>query len=132
MNADELEAYILPWMIERTKERFIRPRRPWPSLWYIATTEDLFHSRSIKPEDFGWRWTIREREADLSGMPFKMGICHASKAAPLLGEHNSEIYAGVELYPGGLGETIHRQDSIKPGIGRGGPVLFLDDIRIWI
>jgi CoA:oxalate CoA-transferase len=97
IHADELEAYILPWMIERTKEEIYHAAQAVGlSFGYIATSEDLLKAPQYKARDFFV--DIDHPVAGkltYPGIPFGMDdIASDQKRAPLLGEHNEEIYCG--------------------------------------
>jgi len=97
MHADELEAYILPWIIERTKEEIYHAAQAAGlSFGYIATSEDLLKAPQYRARDFFV--DIDHPVAGkltYPGIPFKIDnlSCDQSRA-PLLGEHNLEIFCG--------------------------------------
>ena len=94
MHADELAAYILPWMIERSKEEIYHAgQAAGLPVDYIATAEDLLKSPQYK--DWGFFVDIEHPAAGrltYPGTPFRMGnLNRRQDRAPLLGEHNEEI-----------------------------------------
>ena len=97
MHSDELEAYILPWMVERTKEEIYHAAQAEGiPLGYIATTKDLLSSRQYQAR--GYFIDIDHPvSGNLSypGVPFAMrDMTFNQGPAPLLGEHNQEILCG--------------------------------------
>jgi len=104
IHADELEAYLLPWTIERSKEEVYHAgQAAGLPLGYVATAEDLLKSAQYKARRFFV--DINHPVAgklSYPGMPFKMGNLPCEQGrAPLLGEHNEEIYCGQLGYAKG-------------------------------
>jgi len=95
IHADELEAYVLPWTIERTKEEAYRlGQEAGLPIGYVATAKDLLRS-----EQYEFREYFIEMDHPVAGklvypgMPFKFSNCQCTQErAPLLGEHNKEIF----------------------------------------
>ena len=97
MHADELEAYILPWIVERTKEEIYHEgQKAGNVIGYLASAEDLLKSPQLKARGF-FVDINHPATGKLSypGMPFKLNhqSCDLTRA-PLLGEHNEEILCG--------------------------------------
>jgi crotonobetainyl-CoA:carnitine CoA-transferase CaiB-like acyl-CoA transferase len=96
MHADELEAYMLPWVVGRTKADIYKTGQELGiPFGYIATTEDLLKSPQYAARDF-----FVEIDHPVTGklkypgMHFKMNDIQVNQQrAPLLGEHNREIYS---------------------------------------
>jgi crotonobetainyl-CoA:carnitine CoA-transferase CaiB-like acyl-CoA transferase len=95
IHADELEAYVIPWTIERTKEEAYRlGQEAGLPIGYVATAKDLLRS-----EQYEFREYFIEIDHPVAGklvypgMPFKFSNCQCTQErAPLLGEHNKEIF----------------------------------------
>jgi len=96
-NADLLDAIIIGWMIERTKEEVYHEAQALnlPS-GYVATVEDIIKSPQHESREF--IASIDHPETgplQYPGAPFKVpGYPAEHKRAPLLGEHNIEILCG--------------------------------------
>lgn len=97
-NADELEATIIPWMVERTKEEIYHlgqaAHLPWG---YLANAEDLVNSPQYRAREFFTELEHPAVGAQLyPGTPLRMGdFPWQHKRAPLLGEHNEEVFTGL-------------------------------------
>lgn len=95
MHADELDELLLPWIIERNKEEIYHSGQALGiPVGYFATVEDLLNSAQLKAREF-----FVNIEHPIAGkltypdMPFKAeGMGCETVRAPLLGEHNVEIY----------------------------------------
>lgn len=95
-NADELDAIMLEWTMEHDKEDIYHTgqRRGLP-FGYVATFDNLVKSAQLRERSF-----FEEVEHPLvgsalyPGRPFKMSEAHWEplRRAPLLGEHNEEVY----------------------------------------
>ncbi len=100
-NADLLDAIIIGWMIERTKEEVYHQAQGYnlPS-GYVATVEDIVNS--AQHEARGFITSIDHPETgplQYPGAPFRIpGFDVEHKRAPLLGEHNVEILCGLLGY----------------------------------
>jgi crotonobetainyl-CoA:carnitine CoA-transferase CaiB-like acyl-CoA transferase len=101
IHADELEAHILPWIIERTKEEIYHAAQAVGlSFGYIATSEDLLKATQYKAREFFVDiYHPVVGRLTYPGIPFKANdLANYQSRAPLLGEHNEEIYcAGLGL-----------------------------------
>ena len=94
-NRDELDALMLPWLIEHDKERLYHEgqSRGIP-VAMVRTAKDLLDSPQLKSRNF---WTEIDHPAvGKLSYPGSPGILHATpweaSRAPLLGESNEEIY----------------------------------------
>lgn len=97
VNADAFDAMVIPWFKERTRKEIIEAFQEWrvPAA-YVNNVEDLLNDDQYKARDF---WTdIDHPETGTlpyASAPFKMSETPAQpERAPLLGEHNEEIYCG--------------------------------------
>lgn len=93
-NADLLDAVIIGWMIERTKEEVYHEAQALNlPTGYVATVEDIVNSPQHNAREF--IASIDHPETgplQYPGAPFKIpGHNLEHKRAPLLGEHNVEI-----------------------------------------
>lgn len=107
-NADVFDALLMPWLTERTKEELFHTLSEWRiPCAPVADPRDLLNDPHFKAREF-WQ-TIEHPEAGLltyPGSPFRMSETPwRVSRAPLLGEHNEEIYCGR------LGYT--REDLLK-------------------
>lgn len=97
-NADAFDEMVIPWFKERTRKEIIEAYQEWrvPAA-YVNTVEDLLDDDQYKARDF---WIdIDHPEAGTlpyAAAPYKMSETPTQQErAPLLGEHNEEIYCGV-------------------------------------
>jgi CoA:oxalate CoA-transferase len=97
VHSEAFDAVIRPWFMERTQKEIVElfqefrvPAAP------VNTMKDLLEEPQYIARDF-WTW-IDHPEAGkhpYAGAPFKMSTTPAQpKRAPLLGEHNGEIFLG--------------------------------------
>jgi len=96
-NSDELSAYVMAWTSDHTKREMyeILQKAKIPS-GMIATAEDLLTDPQLKYREFfteldhpiAGKLTYPTMAAKLSETPGQL------RRAPLLGEHNEEIYCG--------------------------------------
>lgn len=96
--ADEFDQHWHPWMLERTKaelaELFARERIPFHP---VQTIEEVVNSAHLRERDF-WQ-TLDHPEAGehvTLGPPYRLSETpwELRRAAPLLGEHNADVYLG--------------------------------------
>lgn len=95
---EEVDALLAPWFLERTKkelfELFEKNAVPFAPLYNMA---DEVHDAHLKERAF-FATIDREETGDLeyAGAPFKFSQTPWTlvRPAPLLGEHNEEIYCG--------------------------------------
>ena len=94
-HAEELETLILPWMLERTMEEIYNAGQALGlPIGYAASSEDLFHSPQYQARGF-FTDIDHPRAGKLTypGTPLRMGdLTWHHGRAPLLGEHNADIY----------------------------------------
>jgi len=95
-HADELDAILSPWFKDRTKQEIYElaqlwrvPFSPVPDLSEVASSPQLAARRYFE--------TISHPVAGVlpyAGAPFRLGVAssRAQQPAPLLGQHNVEIY----------------------------------------
>lgn len=101
INHEDFELILLPWMIEHTKEEvYHKGQAARLPFGYMASVEDLANSGQYKARGF-----FREIEHPVAGrqtypgLPIQMGEAPLrSGRAPLLGEHNAEVYCGMLGY----------------------------------
>jgi crotonobetainyl-CoA:carnitine CoA-transferase CaiB-like acyl-CoA transferase len=97
VHADELETIIMPWMLERTMEEIYNAGQSLGlPIGYAASSQDLFNSPQYKARGF-FVDIDHPRAGKLTypGTPLRMGdLPWQHERAPLLGEHNAEIYCG--------------------------------------
>ena len=95
MHPDELDAFMVPWLMEHEKreieERAQELRMPFSA---VLTTEELIEDPHLKAREF-----FSEIDhpvvgkLNYPGAPFRMSETPwQAERAPLLGEHNEEIY----------------------------------------
>jgi len=96
-HAEELEAYIFPWMLERTMvEVYETGQALGLPVGYAATSKDLYEAAQYRARGFFVDIDHpRAGELGYPGTPVIMGELpwHHGRA-PLLGEHNGEILCG--------------------------------------
>ena len=92
---DELEAIVEPWVREHTKlEIYHASQARRNAIGYVATPEDMFSSPQLEARNFFQEidHPVAGR-ARYPGLPFRLYETEATIArAPLLGEHNTEVY----------------------------------------
>jgi len=105
-NMEEVNAILLSWMMERTKEECWREALAADMICApLNTTEELFHDQHVRGRGF---WAEVEHPAlgrtGIPGRPFVMNESPwlLRRPAPLLGEHNAEVlgelgYSGEDL-----------------------------------
>lgn len=97
-NADAFDEMVLPWFKERTRKEIIDAFQEWrvPAAC-VNTVDDLLNDDQYRARDF---WVdIDHPEAGVhpyATAPHKMSETPIqAKRAPLLGEHNEEVYCGM-------------------------------------
>jgi len=97
-NADAFDEMVIPWFQERTRKEILEVFQEWrvPAA-VVNDVEDLLDDDHYKARGF---WA--EIDHPVAGVlpyaatPFRMSETPAkTKRAPLLGEHNGEVYCGV-------------------------------------
>ena len=97
-HRDELDAILIPWLMEHTKQELYHAgQAKGLPISFPRTAKDLLESPQYKARGF-WvdidhpvagRLTYPGAPAIMSGTPYEVG------RAPLLGEHNEEVYCGL-------------------------------------
>jgi len=94
-NADALDALLMPWFQERTREELFHTCEQWRVPCAPVTSPDeLLDDPHFKEREF-WVEVNHPEAGNLTypGAPFRMSATPWKKGrAPLLGEHNEEIY----------------------------------------
>ena len=96
-HAEEFDELVRPWFLERSKEEIVTLCQEWrvPAA-YVNNVADLLEDEQYKAR--GYWVELDHPEAGrrpYAGPPFKMSETPAEyERAPLLGEHNEEIYLG--------------------------------------
>ncbi len=97
-HRDEVDAHLLPWLIEHDKEEIYHSAQALGlPFGYVATTEDLLNSAQFRERGFfaeidhpeAGTLAYPTSPAKMSETPWQTG------RAPLLGEHNEEIYKDI-------------------------------------
>ena len=93
---EEVNSILAEWVLRHTKEEiYYGAQQRGTSVGMVSTTEDLLKSKQLKAREF-----FVEIEHSMAGKhlypgaPFKMSLTpfQIRRPAPLLGEHNEEIY----------------------------------------
>ncbi len=96
-NADAFDELLTPWLKERTKEELFHTLNEWRvPCAPVSEPEDLLKDPHLKARNF-WLEIDHPKAGPLlyPGAPFKMIETPFSLfRAPLLGEHNEEIFCG--------------------------------------
>ncbi len=96
-NQEELDAVISEWVGGQAKEDVYHTLQGMSTIaGYVATVEDLFDSKQISSREFFQSVDHPYAgEAAYPGAPFTLeGQEWRHERAPLLGEHNREVYCG--------------------------------------
>jgi CoA:oxalate CoA-transferase len=92
---EAVEALLLPWLLENDKEEFYhRGQARGQNFGYVANPADLLHSEHLRERGF-FVDVDHPRAGKLTypGAPYKMSDTPwRAGRAPLLGEHNVEVY----------------------------------------
>lgn len=94
-HVDELDAILLPWLVEHGQEELLRGAQERRLPFAVpASSKMLLESQHLKQRGY---FVEVEHPAtgkvDYPGAQFKMGgLPYELKRAPLLGEHNEEVY----------------------------------------
>jgi crotonobetainyl-CoA:carnitine CoA-transferase CaiB-like acyl-CoA transferase len=98
-NRDELDAMLLPWFLERTREEAFSALQKFSVMCSpILSVNEVFDDPQMKARDY-----FVEIDHPVAGKltypgaPFKMQETPWSirRPAPLLGEHNEDVYCGL-------------------------------------
>jgi len=96
-NADAFDELLVPWLKQRTKEELFHTLSEWRiPCAPVADPRDLLSDPHFKAREF-WAQIEHPEAGSLThpGPPFRMSETPWQVArAPLLGEHNEEIYSG--------------------------------------
>ncbi|MFQ5873169.1 MAG: CaiB/BaiF CoA transferase family protein [Dehalococcoidia bacterium] len=96
-HGEDMDAFIVPWMMERTMEEIVTLAQELRvPCTYVPTFGQLFDDPQLSSRDY---WVALEHpfvgQQTYAGAPFTMSETPWQvKRAPLLGEHNEEIYEG--------------------------------------
>jgi crotonobetainyl-CoA:carnitine CoA-transferase CaiB-like acyl-CoA transferase len=100
-NAAELDALVMPWFRERTKDEIFHTCNQWRVPCAPVTSPgDLIEDPHFKARDF-WVETDHPEAGVLTypGAPYRMSLTPwQTGPAPLLGQHNTEVYCGILSY----------------------------------
>ena len=93
--ADEIDAYLMPWMLDHDKEDiFTRAQELGLAFSYVATPQDLLHNVQLEAREYFS--TIHQDEAGTytyPGPPFRVSDSSWDmRPAPTLGQHNREVF----------------------------------------
>ena len=93
-NNDELEAIVYEWASrEDPREAYQTAGAVRAPIAFVHTIQDLFESEQLRSRDVYQRVAHPEAgEITLPGPPFRMSEVERPARAPLLGEHNEELY----------------------------------------
>ncbi|MCY4577650.1 MAG: CoA transferase [Chloroflexi bacterium] len=100
-NADELDALMLPWLMEHDRhEIFERAQHRGLAFAYVATPEDILGWEHLRERGFFAEVEHPEAGAlEHPTLPWRVeGGDVSLDAAPTLGQHNSEVYSGMLGY----------------------------------
>ena len=106
-NADELDALIMPWLMEHDRhEIFERAQQRGLAFAYVATPEDILGWEHLRARDFFAEVKHPEAGAlEHPTLPWRIGGDGEGLLgllpAPTLGQHNSEVYCGMLGYDKG-------------------------------
>lgn len=103
-NADAFDEMVMPWFRERTRKEIIDAYQEWrvPAA-YVNDVEELLADEHYRARDF---WVDIDHPVagtlPYASTAFRMSRTPAQpKRAPLLGEHNEEIYCGMLAFKKG-------------------------------
>jgi len=95
-HRDELDALLIPWLMDHNKEELFPMLTVLPSTaaGYVRCMDELLDDPQLKHSSY---WVEANHpivgSATYPGAPFRMGECAWQVGrAPLLGEHNQEVY----------------------------------------
>ncbi|MFC2040886.1 CaiB/BaiF CoA transferase family protein [Chloroflexota bacterium] len=105
-NRDELDSLMLPWLIEHGKKdpfEYLNTKRRCAAGW-VRTAEDLINCPQLKSQEY---YSILAHPV-IGKAVYPGGVCKMNETpwqinrAPLLGEHNREIFAQLGYTKGDL------------------------------
>ena len=101
-NADELDALMLPWLMEHDRhEIFERAQHRGLAFAYVATPEDILGWEHLRERGFFAEVEHQEAGAlEHPTLPWRVGGGDGRNmdAAPMLGQHNSDVYCDMLGY----------------------------------
>lgn len=93
---EEVNSFVADWVLRHTKEEiYYGSQARGASVGMVCTTEDLLKSKQLEAREFFVEIEHPKVGKHLyPGAPFKMSatLAQINRPAPLLGEHNEEIY----------------------------------------
>ncbi len=95
--ADEIDAYLMPWMLDHDKEDiFTRAQELGLAFSYVATPQDLLHNVQLEARDYFSSVAHGEAgEYAYPGPPFRVSDSSWElRPAPTPGQHNREVFCG--------------------------------------
>lgn len=115
-HADKIDSALTPWLIERGKEEVYEISQLWRLPFSpVYTIGELLKSRQLKAREY-FVEAERSRVGSLlyPGAPFKMSETPWSLArpAPLLGQHNEEVYCGMLGYTKQELVALHQREAV--------------------
>jgi crotonobetainyl-CoA:carnitine CoA-transferase CaiB-like acyl-CoA transferase len=94
---EEVEAHLLPWLLEHGKEEFYHGGQAYgQNFGYVASPREMVDSPQLRERAY-FAEVDHPRAGTLTypGAPYKMSETPwQAGRAPLLGEHNEEVYCG--------------------------------------
>ena len=93
--ADEIDAYLMPWMLDHDKEDiFTRAQELGLAFSYVATPADLLTNVQLESRDYFCQVAHAEAgDYAYPGPPFRIDdSLWELRPAPTLGQHNREVY----------------------------------------
>ncbi len=95
---EEVNSILAEWVLRYTKEEiYYGAQQRGSAVGMVSTTEDLLKSKQLRAREFFVEIEhSRAGKHFYPGAPFKMSLTppQIKRPAPLLGEHNEEIYSG--------------------------------------
>ncbi len=94
-NSEEFESILTSGLEQKTKEEFFHSGQEWRfGTGYVATTEDVVKDPHLKEREFFVEMEHPQAgKLTCPGLPFKLSETPCQlRRAPLLGEHNVEVY----------------------------------------
>ena len=93
--ADEIDAYVMPWMLDHDKEDiFTRAQELGLAFSYVATPQDLLHNVQLEARNYFSNVDHPEAgDYTYPGPPFRVSDSSWElRSAPTLGQHNHEVF----------------------------------------
>jgi crotonobetainyl-CoA:carnitine CoA-transferase CaiB-like acyl-CoA transferase len=115
-NADKINTLIMEWTMSHTKEEIFRRGQALSCpIAPVNSAEDIYHSPQFKARNFFVEMdhpAVGKISFPSSPYRFSKTPWHLRQAAPLLGEHNEEIYGSVLGYSKKDLSTLKNEDVI--------------------